>query len=133
MPFYAVRNTTPLNTLQAAPSVETFDLGPGIITRVFVQFPAGCVGMVFAQVMRGGAVIWPTGPEQAIAADARVVEWVERYHVPQVEQWRLVTWSPGTTNQHNIDLWLEVQAPVYIPPRFDVDELLAQLNASPAL
>lgn len=129
MPFYAVRNATPANTLQSAPSVEEFNLPACIITKVFLQFPAGCAGMVFVQVMRGGAVIWPSGPEQAIAADGRVVEFVEHYEVPQLEQWRLVTWSPGTTNAHNIDLWLEVRPHFVRPELPDAETVLAEVQA----
>lgn len=39
--------TVPLNTAEAAPEPLECPLAAGTVTRVAVQFPAGCAGMVY--------------------------------------------------------------------------------------
>ena len=95
--------TVPADTAEASPEPLECPLAAGTVTRVAVQFPAGCAGMVYVSIWRGEHQVWPVNLDDAIAGDNAVVEWPESYDLDD-EPFALEVrgWSPGTTYDHKI-------------------------------
>lgn len=51
------------------PGVFAVDLGPSIVRRILLTWPAGCGGLVFLQVQAGGGFAYPSQPGQFLAFD----------------------------------------------------------------
>lgn len=75
----------------------------GTVTRVAVQFPAGCAGMVYVSIWRSDHQVWPVNLDEAIAGDNAVVSWPESYDLDDEPfGFELRGWSPGTAYPHVI-------------------------------
>ncbi len=79
--LFSIDITAPANTPATAPVEQEVQLPPGIIHRVHVQFPGGCVGLVHTRVMRGAHQVWPTNPAGDLSSDGRVIEWDDDYEL----------------------------------------------------
>ncbi|MDR7492450.1 MAG: hypothetical protein QN122_13515 [Armatimonadota bacterium] len=111
MPFYVFRlDVSPL-TPATNPARRTLLLEPGTLFRTYVQFPRGCGGLVHAQILRGGTVIYPAPPDVTLASDGYVIAIEDEYPIPQAEEWSLIAWSEDDTYPHRIEAWLNVRAP----------------------
>lgn len=95
--------TVPADTAEASPETLEILLCAGTVTRVAVQFPAGCSGMVYVTVWRGEHQVWPVNLDEAIAGEDHVVEFPVSYDLDD-EPYALEVrgWSPGTTYDHKI-------------------------------
>ena len=103
--FFEYPVTVPAGTLKAAPVVEELPLAAGAITRVDVQFPAGCSGMVHVSIWRSDHQLWPVNLDNDIAGEDAIVSWPESYDLED-EPFSVIAkaWSPGTTHDHTITL-----------------------------
>lgn len=110
MALYEFDLTVPANTLASAPVSAEHLLTPGLVTRLAVQFPAGCVSMVLAQVLREGSVVWPNNPDSAAKANGFVIESATEIDVSD-RPYSLIAraWSPGTTYPHVLTFRYEVR------------------------
>jgi hypothetical protein len=101
--FFEFPVTVTAGTLKAAPAVEELLLSAGAITRVDVQFPAGCSGMVHCSIWRGDHQLWPVNLDNDIAGEDAIVSWPESYDLAD-EPFSVIVkvWSPGTTYDHTI-------------------------------
>ena len=101
--FYEYDLTVPANTLKAAPVELEAPLNAGTVTRVEVQFPAGCSAMVGVSIFRSEHQVWPGDPDEDIAGEDALVWWSESYDLDDRPfALTLKGWSPGTTYQHII-------------------------------
>lgn len=101
--FFEYPVTVPAGRLKAAPVVEELLLSAGAITRVDVQFPAGCSGMVHASIWRHDHQLWPVNLDNDIAGEDAIISWPESYDLEE-EPFSVTVklWSPGTTYPHTI-------------------------------
>lgn len=87
--------TIPANTAESAQTEERAKLTHGVITRVEVEFPAGCAGLVYVHIDRALHQVWPTNPEGTIRSDGRAIVWadyLELFDEPfelEIEGWNL--------------------------------------------
>lgn len=78
-------------------------LSAGVVTRVAVQFPAGCAGMVHVSIWRGEHQVWPVNLDEAISGEDAIVSWPESYDLDDEPfGFEVRGWSPGTTYPHVI-------------------------------
>jgi hypothetical protein len=97
MPLYEFDLTVPANTLQASAVSRAMPIDPGIVTRISVQFPAGCVGMVHAQILRALHIVMPNNSDATIKGDNIVVESEEEIDVTHAPLQLIArAWSPDT-------------------------------------
>jgi hypothetical protein len=97
MPLYEFDLTVPADTAQASAVSRTMPIDPGIVTRLSVQFPAGCVGMVHCQILRGLHVVMPNNAEATIKGDNVIVESEEELDVTHPPLFLIArAWSPDT-------------------------------------
>lgn len=103
--FYDYSFEIPANTTEARPERQDISLTHGIINRVEVGFPGGCVGMVHLIIRHGLHQLWPTNPDGSFNAN--------RYNIPFSEYYPLLTepyilnlygWSPGTAHNHTLEI-----------------------------
>jgi hypothetical protein len=95
--------TVPADTAEAAPATLECLLSAGTVTRVDVQFPAGCVGMVYATIWRHDHQLWPINLDDAIAGEDAIISFTASYDLDDEPFAFLVkAWSPGTTYDHVI-------------------------------
>lgn len=95
--------TIPANTAEAAPTEDLVALAPGTISRVEVQFPRGCVGLVHVQVWRSEHQVWPTNVDGSIAGENTNIIWPEAYDLDD-EPYDLTLrgWSDDDSFPHKI-------------------------------
>ena len=107
--LYEHRLTAPANTASGDPVKLPVTLVPGTIVGLAVQFPAGCMGLVHAQIWRGAHILWPSNPDSGLAANAWVVEWQEDYRMDAAPyQLVLVGWSDDDTFDHTLTFRLNL-------------------------
>lgn len=95
--------TVPYGTPAAKPETLEALLCAGTVTRVSVQFPAGCAGMVGVSIWRHDHQVWPVNLDEGIAAEDHVVEFPVSYDLDDEPfAFTLKAWSPGTTYPHVI-------------------------------
>jgi hypothetical protein len=109
--FYEFTLTIPPNTPATAPTERTVDLTPGIISRVEVQFPAFCVGLVHVKVRRVLHQVWPANPDGDISAEAANITWVADYDLSEPPfQLTLQGYNLDDTFDHTITFRFEITA-----------------------
>ncbi len=77
--FWEYTLTVPANTPASAPVESDVSLSPGVVARVDVQFPRGCVGLVHVQIWRSEHQVWPVNIDGNIASEGQTVSWAEDY------------------------------------------------------
>jgi hypothetical protein len=103
--FFEYPLTVPADTAEASPEPLEMPLCAGTVTRVDVQFPAGCSGMVYVSIWRHDHQVWPVNLDEAISGEDVVVSWPESYDLDDEPfAFTAKAWSPGTTYQHVITL-----------------------------
>lgn len=101
--FYSYALTVPANTARVSPHTAEVSLGHGTIHRVEVQFPAGCAGLVHAQIRYRERQIFPTNPDEDLSADGYVIAWDDDYDfISPPFHVLLVAWNTDDTYPHKI-------------------------------
>ena len=95
---------------KAEPATLDAELCSGIVAGVSIQFPAGCSGMVFVSIWRGGHPVWPTNIDEAFAGEDAIISFPESYVLDEPEYtFELRGWSPDTTYDHTVTIRFTVQ------------------------
>jgi len=95
--------TVPIDTEAAAPVTLEALLCAGTVTRVDVQFPAGCAGMVGVSIWRHDHQVWPVNLDESITGEDATVSWPESYDLDDEPfAFTLKGSSPGTAYPHVI-------------------------------
>lgn len=95
--------TVPADTAEASPVTLEALLCAGTVTRVDVQFPAGCAGMVNVAIWRHDHQVWPINLDGAIAGEDAIISWPVSYDLEDEPfAFTIKGWSPGTTYDHLI-------------------------------
>jgi hypothetical protein len=95
--------TVPADTKAADPVTLDAPLCAGTVTRVDVQFPAGCVAMVGVSIWRNDHQVWPVNLDESIAGEDAIISWAESYDLDDEPfAFTLKGSSPGTTYPHVI-------------------------------
>lgn len=93
----------PANTAEASPVSEKLRLDHGVITRVEVEFPAGCAGLVYVHIDRALHQVWPTNPGGSLRTDGRAIIWADYQELfSEPMELDLVGWNLDDTYQHEI-------------------------------
>lgn len=111
--------TTAADTTKADPAVRELQLRRGVIDRVEVGFPPGCVALLHVAIYRGGALLWPENTDDGFSWDDYTLAFNPFYRLdnePTTLQVR--TWNEDDTYSHEAVIRINV-APteVYFPDR----------------
>jgi hypothetical protein len=97
------------NTPATAKKHETLKILPGILDRVTVNFPAGCHGMVYVQILYASSPLVPSERDQALVGDDQEIPTSCATEVKQgYETIDIYAWSPGTEYSHSISITVNV-------------------------
>lgn len=108
--FFEYPLVVPADTAKAAPATVDAVLCVGVVTEVSIQFPAGCSGMVYVTIWRGGHPVWPVNIDEAVAGEDAIISFPESYELDEQEYaFEVRGWSPGTTYSHTITVRFTVQ------------------------
>lgn len=75
--FFEYDLTIPANTAATAPTELLVPLSAGRLAAVAVQFPRGCVGLVYTVAHRSEHQLWPTNPDGSIRGEGATISWAE--------------------------------------------------------
>lgn len=101
--FYDFAIAVPANTAETAPIIQLMELTQGVITRLEIQFPAGCAGLAHCRILDQGTQKWPTPPSDSFASDDYCVVIEENQELTaEPYQLRAVCWNEDDTYDHTI-------------------------------
>ena len=101
--YYSFDLTVPASTAETAPLVDEVELVPGTVTRVELQFPRGCVGLVHVTINRELHQLWPSNPDGNIAGNDARISWSEDHPFTEVPYTlQLWGWNTDDTFPHTI-------------------------------
>ena len=127
--LYKTNLTIPVTALFANPETVSMKLCEGHITRAFVQFPAGCAGLIWVQVWLNGYQLIPWERGQWLRGDDHIIEDHGRYSVS--EEPRLLTvkgYGVDCLYPHTVQVAVEVSSPVGEAALVPAGDLLAELE-----
>jgi len=107
--LYVLALTIPANTAEAAPHEEDLKLTDGVITRVEVEFPAGCAGLAHTYARQAIHQVFPTNPDGDLCSDNYVAAWMD-YEDLDTDP-RILTiggWNLDDTYDHTITWRIEL-------------------------
>lgn len=101
--FYDYSFKIPLNTPRYPIYTKEVYLTPGVIHRIEIGFPAGCVGMVHLQIKLGNFIIWPLNSADDFSGENYTIAFNEFYEI-DTEPFILTLhgWSKGTAYPHTL-------------------------------
>ena len=117
--FYDVSFTVPAGRALATPYEVDVKLCRGVIQRVEIGFPSGCVGMVHLRIRQALHQLWPNNPQGSFNANGYTIAFddhLELFNAPYILT--LVGWSPGTTYPHTLEVRFGIQ-PMPLPERVE--------------
>lgn len=110
--FWAWDITVTANTLEASPKSQTLKLSKGIITGIYIKFPAGCHSMVKARILYHEFLLvplirdeWVTGDDETVPTDT----YFDLASAPY--ELKFMGCSPGTTYDHTVTIRVTVLPP----------------------
>ncbi|OFW65462.1 MAG: hypothetical protein A2Y74_01515 [Actinobacteria bacterium RBG_13_63_9] len=89
--------------LVGSPVEEEVKLTHGVVHRVEVEFPAGCVGLVHVAIDHFAHQAWPANPSGSFASDDYVVAFDD--YLPLLTppyKLKLRGWTEGTSYDHTV-------------------------------
>jgi hypothetical protein len=97
--------TVTADTKKATPVTLDAALAAGTVSRVDVQFPAGCSSMVHVSIWRSDHQVWPVNLDGDIAGEDVVISWSESYDLDDEPfAFEVRAWSPDTAYDHVVTL-----------------------------
>jgi hypothetical protein len=123
--FYEFTLTIPANTPATAPVYDVVQLSPGTVSRVEIQFPRGCVGLVHVKVLRALHQVWPTNPDGNISSENANLSWSDDYDLSEPPyELTLVGYNLDDTFPHTITFRFQLTAAgaaaPLLPPDFSI-------------
>lgn len=107
--LYVLALTIPANTAESAPYEEDLKLTDGVITRVEVEFPAGCQGLVHSSARQAIHQVFPINPDGHLCSDNYVIAWNEYEDLDADPRILTITgWNEDDTYDHTITWRIEL-------------------------
>lgn len=99
--IYETRLTIPKNTPAAAPESAVMPVHPGLLKRVEIVFPAGCVGLVHLRIFYWEHQIYPSNPDSDFSGDDAHLEFDEDMELTGLPfEFRIEGWNLDDTYEH---------------------------------
>jgi len=110
--FYDFAILVPAATAKADLVKYTLKLTYGIITHVYIEFPAGCRGMVYCTIEWETHQLYPTNPDGAFNSEDYIIPIEDRFPL-LVQPYCLYAkvWAPSTTYDHTLTVRVEILEP----------------------
>jgi len=125
---YKYEDTVPANTSKTNMRRLKMILAPGVIHRVAIDFPAGCLYLAHATIWDGEHQVWPTNPEESYNFEKHTKEWNEYFPLKPPAELELRTWNLDDTHAHTIRVAISILPPEMVAPWLSLDKLAEQLK-----
>lgn len=122
---YVTQVTVSANTLKVNAATTDLKITNGVIHRIAMTFPAGCVGLVGVQLFDGGHPIAPSTAGQWFTGNNRTVEFPEFYEI--VGAPRIITtkvYNLDDTYAHTVTVELYVLPKIVVAPLIGLDRMI---------
>lgn len=115
------------STPESARAIERFKVSGGILSRVLIGFPPGCLGLAHAVLFYQDYMIEPWNRDGSFYGDDYIFDFeCEHLISPPDTEITAQGWNLDDDNPHTILLGFDVTQ----PPEFTPEEELAKLNAA---
>ena len=125
---YKFQDTVPANTPKANMRRLKMTLAPGVIHKVVVHFPAGCLYLAHATIWQGEHQVWPTNSEESYNFEDYIHEMAEYFPIGAPAELELRTWNLDETYDHTIFVTIGILPPEMVAPWQSLDKLTEQLK-----
>ncbi len=127
--YYSYLFSVPAATPELAPYRQTLKLTKGIIHRVELSFPPGCVALVKCRFRRGLHQVWPTNRDEVFAWDAVQIAWNDFEPLEEAPYELLFeAWSPAAIYEHSIAVRLGILPREIVQPVSDTGGILKKIG-----
>jgi len=109
--------TVPANTPEASPVWKDLLMRKGVINKLDIHFPAGCVGLVHVAIFYGDTQLWPEQKGEYFATDDETISFTEYFEL--IHDWleiRAMLWNEDDTYDHTISIRISVLPKWYVAP-----------------
>jgi len=128
--FYEERLTIPANTPEDNPTTKYLEISPGVIHRVQVVFPTGCVGLVHVQVWYEEHQLYPSNPGGSFTGDGVLIEFRDFFEITQKPyRLKLVGWNLDDTYQHTPIIRIGILPKKYLLPIGAVEGVIRAIRS----
>jgi len=124
--FFAWDITISAGTSESSPLTQVLKLTKGVITGVWVKFPAGCRGLVKVRLLRSEFQLVPLSRGEWVTGDNETVPTETYYQLKETPaQLKFVGCSPGTSYAHTLTVRVAVEPPEVATPYSVIGDLVA--------
>lgn len=103
--FYEFAITVPANTTESSPKKEDLHLTKGIIHRIEIQFPIGCMGLAHCRLQHHSFGTLPTNPSGSFATDGYTIPIDENLEFFAAHyKIKAICWNDDDTYPHTITI-----------------------------
>lgn len=128
--LHSKRITIPANTTELASVFARFRVNRGVIYRVWVTFPAGCVGLAKVRIYHEGHPFLPVENDAYIRGENHVFEYPVMYEIrTSPEQIIIQGWNDDEVYEHTIDVQFLIIPKAWILPAGATEGVLAGLKS----
>ena len=127
--LYEFKLTIPSNTPKSSPLRERVELTRGVIHKVELEFPPGCLGLVHVIIRHFEHQIFPTNRDGDFASDNHVISFPEYYELaypPYVLT--LEGWNEDDTYSHTVTVRIGVLPDWVVQPERGLLNLLRKFQ-----
>lgn len=137
--FYNEHITIPAGTAESEATQTTFKGTIGVISRVSIFFPPGCVGLVKVRIYQGGVQLYPTANGQYFSGDGSGVNFLDNFEILDDSiPLRIETWNEDDNNDHEVIVGVSILPKEFVIPLLAFREiadslqlLLARIGVAP--
>lgn len=103
--LYSKQITISANTSEASPSRSYFKINKGVISNIWITFPAGCAGLVKLRVYHEGHPFLPVNADNYLRGDNYTFVFPVMFEITQEPMLLTVeAWNEDLTYSHTIDV-----------------------------
>ena len=122
--------TVAANTAEADATKTQFKVNQGVIYRVWVNFPAGCAGLVKLRIFHEGHPFLPVDKDAYINGDNYIFVYPVMYEITDTpEVITIEAWSEDDTYSHNIDVQFLIIPKEWVLPVGSYEGIIAALKS----
>ena len=128
--LYSKQITVSASTTEANSSKSYFKVNKGVISNMWITFPAGCAGLVKLRIYHEGHPFLPVNQDNYIAADNYTFQFPVMYEITE-EPMRLTVeaWNEDDTYDHTISVLFLILPKALVLPTGATEGILESLKS----
>jgi len=127
--LYSKDITVPANTAETAKQTTDLKIADGVIHKVSILFPTGCVCLVKIQMFEGGHQFISSTEGQYLSGDGEAVDIPEFYEIKGGPRYITIkTWNLDDTYDHTLQIRIYVLPKEYLLPAGQAETFIQMLR-----